>query len=267
MPSDNTIQLIIIVSVVLLSLYYYMPACDPIPNEGSLTMYGKKKQKDIVVDDQSMGSDDNSSTDNTDDYRSTDILSESENDEDSNQTSNSGYDGQSTDATLDDQSIDSIKYRATGPNNALNKKIDYKYDSYNKLNSGFTSNVEKIFDVNQVVTNKPAEFNPSEDDVETTNAGAINYKVDKKQEEKLKYDINQFTPKQKNKDWFEVIDSIDVKNSQLINIYRPIGANTIGSSLKCASRDIRGNVPCPQTVVSPWLQSSVQPDHNIKSLC
>lgn len=266
MPSDNTIQFIILVAVVSLSFYYLMTPCDPIQNEGSLTT-PVQQYKDFIMDDDTSMNGDNSSDQSSTDRDSTIYRAPDNNSNDSNETILSGYnDDQSTEASGDKQSIARIKYRSTGPNNALAQHKKYKYDSYAKMDSQLTKNVEKIFDVNSVVTNKPDEFGPSNDDVEISNAG-IDYKVDKKQEEKYKYDINQFTPKQENKDWFEVIDSIDVKNSKLINIYRPIGANTIGSSLKCASLDIRGNVPCPQTVVSPWLQSSIQPDHNLKSLC
>jgi hypothetical protein len=38
------------------------------------------------------------------------------------------------------------------------------------------------------------------------------------------------------------------------------GVNTIGSSLKNASRDLRAEPINPQQVVSPWMQSTVEPD-------
>jgi hypothetical protein len=73
----------------------------------------------------------------------------------------------------------------------------------------------------------------------------------------------------KEKDWFETIETVDVKNSHLINIYRPIGANTIGSTHKAAIYDIRGldKAVCPKFVVSPWLQSSYEPDRSSKGIC
>jgi hypothetical protein len=39
-----------------------------------------------------------------------------------------------------------------------------------------------------------------------------------------------------------------------------IGVNTIGSSLKNGSRDLRAEPLNPQQVVSPWMQSSFEPD-------
>lgn len=44
------------------------------------------------------------------------------------------------------------------------------------------------------------------------------------------------------------------------------GVDTIGSSKRIASLDIRGNVPCPKFKVSPWHNSSYEPDFNIKGI-
>lgn len=79
---------------------------------------------------------------------------------------------------------------------------------------------------------------------------------------------DELLPQEMNKDWFEVMpDQIKVKNRHLINVTKPIGVNTIGSSLKNPSYDIRGTPSCPKFVVSPWMQSSIEPDINIKGLC
>lgn len=82
------------------------------------------------------------------------------------------------------------------------------------------------------------------------------------------FDVDKYLPQEVNDDWFEVQpEPISVKNRHLINITKPIGINTIGSSLRNASWDIRGNGSVnPLTVVSPWLQSSITPDDNIKPL-
>ena len=46
-----------------------------------------------------------------------------------------------------------------------------------------------------------------------------------------------------------------------------IGINTIGESLKNASYYIRGTIPNPKFVVSPWGNSTYEPDFNLKPLC
>lgn len=257
MPSDNTVQIIIFVVIIVVVMYYLMGSSEPIPNEGPL-QYRENGENEInyTVDNESFESNDSHNGESTDASMHSD---------------DSSVDGASedisNDMSSDDSSVSNIIYRSTGPNNTANTDNKYKQRSYNQLNSGSSANVDKIFNVDDVLANRPDDFGASHDDPLGADAAPIKVTTTKKQEEQHKYDINQFTPKEKRKDWFEVIDSIDVKNSQLINIYRPIGANTIGSSLKCAALDIRGNVPCPQTVVSPWLQSSIQPDNNLKSLC
>lgn len=81
------------------------------------------------------------------------------------------------------------------------------------------------------------------------------------------FDADKYLPQEVNDDWFEVQpEPISVKNRHLINITKPIGINTIGTSLRNASWDIRGAPSCPKFVVSPWLQSSIEPDTNLKPL-
>ncbi len=81
------------------------------------------------------------------------------------------------------------------------------------------------------------------------------------------FDAAQLQPQEHNNDWFDQVpEPINVKNRNLINISRPIGVNTIGNSLRNPSLDIRGSPPCPKSVVSPFLNSTIEPDINIKSL-
>lgn len=85
-----------------------------------------------------------------------------------------------------------------------------------------------------------------------------------------KFNAEALLPKEKNKDWFDdPYESTSVKNTHLINIYRPIGINTISTTLKNPSHDIRGTVPNPKFVISPFLNSSYEPDTNLRnqSLC
>jgi uncharacterized protein YxeA len=82
------------------------------------------------------------------------------------------------------------------------------------------------------------------------------------------FNVDNFLPQQNNPNWFETVpDAIDVKNKHLINIFRPIGVDTVGSSHKNGSHDLRGDVPCPKNVISPWNQSTGEPDLNSKALC
>ena len=39
-----------------------------------------------------------------------------------------------------------------------------------------------------------------------------------------------------------------------------IGINTVGQTLRNANLQLRSEPPCPQVQVSPWLQSTIDPD-------
>jgi hypothetical protein len=81
------------------------------------------------------------------------------------------------------------------------------------------------------------------------------------------FDADKYLPQEVNDDWFEVQqEPISVKNRHLVNITKPIGVDTIGSSKKNMSYDIRGAPANPKFVVAPWLQSSIEPDTNLKPL-
>ena len=86
-----------------------------------------------------------------------------------------------------------------------------------------------------------------------------------------KYDSQEYLPQEVNKEWFETDFSkakYDVKDEQLINITKyVVGVDTVGQSLKNASYDIRGTVANPKFSVSPWNNSTYEPDFNIKPLC
>ena len=46
-----------------------------------------------------------------------------------------------------------------------------------------------------------------------------------------------------------------------------VGVDTQGSSLRNANLQLRADPPNPQKHVSPWLNSTIEPDLTRKSLC
>jgi hypothetical protein len=81
------------------------------------------------------------------------------------------------------------------------------------------------------------------------------------------FDVDKYLPQEVNDDWFEVQpEPVSVKNRHLINITKPVGVNTIGTSMKNSSYDIRGAPSCPKSVISPFLNSSIGADQNLKPL-
>lgn len=86
-----------------------------------------------------------------------------------------------------------------------------------------------------------------------------------------KYNVKDYLPKDVNKDWFNTDFSQAQHNIDDTNLINPdrfiIGINTVGQSLKSPSWDIRGSPPCPKYAISPWNNSTFEPDYNIKPLC
>ena len=95
--------------------------------------------------------------------------------------------------------------------------------------------------------------------------------VDFKKQNMDNYNAKDFLPKEVNDEWFETDFSLakyQLNDDKLINTEKYIiGINTVGESLKNASYDIRGTIPNPKFVVSPWNNSTYEPDFNLKPLC
>ena len=85
------------------------------------------------------------------------------------------------------------------------------------------------------------------------------------------YDSAAYLPKEVNDKWFDT-DFTQAKfkmnNDKLINTDKyVIGVDTVGQSKKNATYDLRGTIANPKYNVSPWMNSTYEPDYNIKPLC
>jgi hypothetical protein len=76
-------------------------------------------------------------------------------------------------------------------------------------------------------------------------------------------------PVEANKDWFQVpnptfnlLQAVDLEIPEI-----KIGIDTVGQSRKNATYDLRAAPPNPKFVVSPWSNSTIEPDYNTKPLC
>ena len=155
-----------------------------------------------------------------------------------------------------------IKNRAKG---------NYKRMNYQDgVRGNGPSEFDDFFDENNKLTitahTQNDEFLPNDE----SKGQLASYKpgTKKKPSDEDVFKSEDYLPQQTNKDWFDIMpEAVSVKNRHLINVTRAVGINTIGTSHKNASYDLRGNPPCPKFVVSPWLQSSIEPDLNIKGLC
>ena len=68
--------------------------------------------------------------------------------------------------------------------------------------------------------------------------------------------------------WFDTPDvGVKLEDANLLSdATQKVGIDTVGQTRKNASYDIRGTVPCPKFVVSPWNNSTYEPDMNIRPL-
>ena len=129
--------------------------------------------------------------------------------------------------------------------------------------------VESVLD-NDVLPNDLTMGSNANINDKDTSVTAQNMKklMDENEKNKLKFNAGDLLPREVNQDWFETDFShaqVGVDDSNLVTTDRYIvGVNTVGNSLKNPSYDIRSAPPCPKFVVSPFLNSTIEPDFNIK---
>lgn len=232
------IKQVLLFAIIVLIIAYVLCECGivkPIHNEGTLTM---------------------------------DILNQNLNEVDPDEVD------MTQDMSMDSESINSESDMLSQEDrNLINKMLSknsaqgrkYKHSSYDlgDRDSQFTENLDKFFNDEQPQNyNESKGFSPS---VEGSGYAAYVGGSNKKLTDKEKFDSNALLPKEENKDWFDdPYETTKVKSSNLINIYRPVGVNTVQTTLKNPSWDIRGTPANPKYPVSPWMNSSYEPDINIK---
>lgn len=84
------------------------------------------------------------------------------------------------------------------------------------------------------------------------------------------FDVHKMLPQEIEEDWFDTVPlqhTKKIKGTQLVHPKVHMGVNTIGSSLRNGTHDIRGDIPNPKIRVSIFNNSTIEPDTNIKGLC
>jgi len=84
------------------------------------------------------------------------------------------------------------------------------------------------------------------------------------------FDVQQLLPTEIEEDWFDIEPlqaTKKIRGTHLIHPKVHMGVNTVGSTLRNGTHDIRGDIPNPKIRVSPWNISTIEPDTNIKGLC
>lgn len=276
--SDNMSIVLILGAILILSLFYLFSGQ---PTNNTVSQQVKKSETfspELAYDAESDMSTMSDVSNNSDMSSDSNNSADSYNSNDSMITDTNRLGGTTMnrrandDDSSSDSSLEIIRERGMGLNGPYYRRKygnKYKHDSYRALGAEDSlKNIDRQFRIEDVTKNYTDRFVPMDDN----DCGEQNAPVHIKNikgTEKDKYNANNFLPVEKEKDWFETIETVDVKNTHLINIYRPIGTNTIGSTHKGAIYDMRGldKAVCPKFVVSPFLQSSWEPDRSSKSLC
>jgi hypothetical protein len=78
----------------------------------------------------------------------------------------------------------------------------------------------------------------------------------------------ELLPNDPNSQWAQVnpAGAGDIQGKNFLSAGALVGVNTIGQSLRNANLQLRAEPPNPQVQVSPWLQSTVEPDLQRRSL-
>lgn len=87
---------------------------------------------------------------------------------------------------------------------------------------------------------------------------------------KDQFDSSKLQPVEIENDWFDVEPLLTTKKITDTHLLHPMvhmGVNTVGSTLRNGTHDIRGDIPNPKMNVSPWNNSTIEPDTNIKGIC
>lgn len=231
--SDRT-KILLVLVVILVALYVYSTSTssNPIQNEGS--------------------------------------LSYSRNDDDNDETL-SVQDGNNAISDMDQRLEDISEAKAKRKMRTRNTAApgEFKNSSYRDGKRGGSSNdLDKFFEEGNPFDPSSSNdgFLPND---EAASSGHAPYVSSRKrsQREEDKFNSGDLLPKETNSDFFEDVQAVSVKNRHLINIFRPIGVNTVASSRKNGTRDIRGEPANPKNFVSPFLNSSIDPGQNIVGLC
>jgi hypothetical protein len=113
-------------------------------------------------------------------------------------------------------------------------------------------------------------FNPNKIEFDYGDANNLNYTLDtgdiNNRQEKL--NSGDLLPIKSDQKWFENPDvGIKIEDANLLSdAVQKVGVDTVGQTRKNPSYDIRGTVPCPKFQISPWNNSTTEPDYNLISL-
>lgn len=161
-----------------------------------------------------------------------------------------------------------VSYKDSGYRYDFNDDGSPSQTSQDELNSMYDDAI--IFRNNEYNTN--GNFTGFNDDTDKNygNANLNDFKASGQQTQQEKimslYNSNEYLPNnnlldKKLTNGFQILDNpVAVSNPSLIPVLKSIPVSSVMGSNRNQTYDIRAEPPCPKTVVSPFLNSSIMPD-------
>jgi hypothetical protein len=255
--TDKT-KILILVAIIGVVIFFFvqnrMQEDEGTHNEGSLTQeYEKPNIKNITDKEENSEKELEESID--------DIMSEEEQEKMPKQRAVSS---RATVAELQENDANILKKFRTRNSSKDGSFVSSNYAD-GRRGGGRASNLDKFFEEGHPLDEKIGyqKNDPNSQDIQYAN-----YVPGKQRKlrDVDKFNAEALLPKEKHKDWFDdPYEATSVKNTHLINIYRPIGVNTISTTLKNPNLQIRAEPSNPKMAISPWMNSSIEPDTNIRN--
>lgn len=160
-----------------------------------------------------------------------------------------------------------ISYKDSGYRYDFNDNGDPSQTSQDELNSLYDDAL--VFRNNEYNTNGNFKgFNETDQTYGGANLNDSKSNEPKSQQEKIMslYNSNEYLPNNNLLDkkltkGFQILDNpVAVSNPNLIPVLKSIPVSSVMGSNRNSTYDIRAEPPCPKTVVSPFLNSSIMPD-------
>jgi hypothetical protein len=187
------------------------------------------------------------------------------------------------DLIVDNRKTDLYRDRSRSINSAKKyRKVSYKDSEYrndfdddgspsqtsqDELNSMYDDAL--VFRNNEYNTNGNFKgFNETSDSYGNANLNDFKQSGPQSQQEKIMalYNSNEYLPNNNLLDkkltkGFQILDNpVSVSNPNLIPVLKSIPVSSVLGSNRNQTYDIRSEPPCPKTVVSPFLNSTIMPD-------
>jgi hypothetical protein len=286
MQLTNQTKLLLTVAVVLLLVYFlYKNQNEAVHNEGNLEYNNAETEEsrvNVMIEEaeenalpENISAESQSENSEYSEAEESEINSEMEQEYENTQE-NAEESVEELPGEMEEIAAEEERHFSNKGNSAPESENSIKKPSYSGSSRGNLgdSSWDKFFDKhNNLIKDSHQSSNNDFGPIDETSGGFASFKNNNKEPcgsgkecspEDL-FNVDKMLPQEVNDDWFNVQpEPVSVKNRHLINVTKPIGVNTIGSSLRNASHDLRGPEECPKFTVSPWLQSSIEPDHNLR---